>query len=79
MASADDLAVWAYAASRGLAIVSKDNDFAVLSESLGPPPKVVALRVGNGPTRAVESLLRARVADIRTFLADPAARLLELP
>jgi predicted nuclease of predicted toxin-antitoxin system len=27
LASADDRAVWAYAATRGLAIVSKDADF----------------------------------------------------
>jgi predicted nuclease of predicted toxin-antitoxin system len=76
--AADDRAVWDYAAAQGLAVVSKDADFARLSDALGPPPKVVWLKVGNGPTRAVEALLRARVADIRVFLADPASALLEL-
>lgn len=77
--SADDLAVWAYAAARGLAIVSKDADFRALSAAMGPPPRVVWLRVGNGPTRAIESLLRGRAAEVRAFLAGPSTAILELP
>ena len=79
LAGADDRTVWAYAASRGLAVVSKDVDFRDLSAALGPPPKVIWLRVGNGPTAAVEALLRARQGDVTAFLADPATALLELP
>src|SRR5439155_15721518 len=44
LATADDRAVWAYAASRRLAVVSKDADFQALSAALGPPPKGVWLR-----------------------------------
>jgi predicted nuclease of predicted toxin-antitoxin system len=79
LAAADDRAVWAYAASHGLALASKDADFVRLSGALGPPPKVVWLRVGNAPTRDVAALLRARAADVRAFLADPASAVLELP
>lgn len=79
LASADDRAVWRYAAARGLAIVSKDADFQHLSSILGPPPKVVWLRVGHGPTRHIEALLQSRAADIRAFLSDPTASILELP
>lgn len=79
LATADDRAVWAYAAAHGLAVVSKDADFAQLSTSLGPPPKVIWLRIGNGPTRDVVALLRSRAADVQAFLADPAAAVLELP
>ncbi len=79
LSTADDRAVWAYASAHGLAIVSKDADFQRLSAALGPPPKVIWLRVGNGPTRDVEALLRSRAADIRAFLADRVAALLELP
>lgn len=53
---ADDHVVWAYAATRGLAVVSKDADFPDLATRLGSPPKVIWLRVGNGPTRSVELL-----------------------
>ena len=76
---ADDRAVWAYAAAHGLTVVSKDADFARLSAVLGAPPKVIRLRIGNGPTRDVAALLRTRAADVRAFLADPAAAILELP
>ena len=79
LARADDRAVWAYAVARGLAVVSKDADFRNLSASQGPPPKVIWLHVGNGPTRDVEALLRSRAADVRAFLSDPAASVLELP
>jgi predicted nuclease of predicted toxin-antitoxin system len=79
LATANDRAVWAYAGAHGLAIVSKDADFVQLSAVLGPPPKVVWLRVGNGPIRDVVALLRARAADVQAFLADPAAAVLELP
>ena len=79
LATADDRAIWAYAAAQGLAIVSKDADFVHLSATLGPPPKVIRLRVGNGPTRDVVVLLRARAGDVRVFLADPAVALPELP
>lgn len=79
LATADDRAVGAYAAAHGLAVVSKDADFVRLSAVPGPPPKVIWLRIGNGPTRDVVALLRVRAADVRAFLADPAAAVLELP
>jgi predicted nuclease of predicted toxin-antitoxin system len=79
LADVDDLMVWSFAATNGLAIVSKDSDFQVLSRTRGSPPKVVWLRIGNGPTRDVESLLRSRCVDVCAFLADPAQALLELP
>ena len=78
LSTADDRAVWAYAAAHGLAVVSKDADFVQLSAVLGPPPKVIWLRIGNGPTRDVVSLLRTRAADVQAFLADPVAAVLEL-
>jgi predicted nuclease of predicted toxin-antitoxin system len=69
---ADDLKVWLYAAAHGLMVVSKDSDFRHLALLHGPPPKVIWLRVGNGPTSVVETLLRARLADVQAFAADPA-------
>lgn len=79
LAEAEDAAVWTYAASKGLAVVTKDADFAHMSASLGPPPEVLWLRTGNAPTRVVESLLRSRPAEVRAFLADPSAAVIELP
>ncbi len=62
-----------------LAIVSKDEDFRDLSVRLGSPPKFIWLRVGNGPTRDIEDLLRQRHADVMAFLSDLAQSMLELP
>lgn len=79
MLGAEDLAVWQYAASHGLTVVSKDSDFRHLALLHGPPPKVIWLRVGNGPTAVVAALLRTRVADVQSFATDPALALLVLP
>jgi predicted nuclease of predicted toxin-antitoxin system len=79
LAGADDRVVWAYAASKGLAVVTKDSDFSALSALLGSPPKLVWLHVGNGPTQDVEDLLRLRQSDVSAFLADPVPTILELP
>jgi predicted nuclease of predicted toxin-antitoxin system len=79
LATADDRAVWNYAAAHELMIVSKDSEFARLSSSLGPPPKFIWLRIGNRPTCEVVALLQARMADVQAFLADPGAAVLELP
>lgn len=76
---ADDLTVWSYAAGRGLIVASKDSDFRHLAILRGPPPKVIWLRVGNGPTATVAALLCARVGDVRAFAADPTLSLLVLP
>jgi predicted nuclease of predicted toxin-antitoxin system len=79
LSNAEDRAVWAFAASKGLAVVSKDRDFFDLATAHGPPPKLIWLRVGNGPTRRIEALLRSRLADVTAFLADPGAAILVLP
>jgi predicted nuclease of predicted toxin-antitoxin system len=79
LSGSSDRSVWAFAAAHDLAVVSKDKDFQHLAATLGPPPKVIWLRVGNGPTRDIEVLLRTRLADVTVFLADPAAAILELP
>src|SRR4051812_11115777 len=73
---ADDLTVWNYAAGRDLIVVSKDSDFRHLALVRGPSPKVIGVRVGNGPTAAVAALLRSRLADVQAFAADPALALL---
>lgn len=74
----DDTRIWAFAAANDFAIVSKDSDFQALSLLLGPPPKVTRLRIGNCTTQDVELLLRAKLAEVASFEADPAAALLDL-
>jgi predicted nuclease of predicted toxin-antitoxin system len=78
MATASDSTVWAYAAANGLAIVSKDTDFEQRALLLGPPPKVVWVRLGNCSTAAVAALLRDRYSAVLAFEADAAASFLAL-
>ncbi len=68
--AADDDTVWAYAAERGYAIVSKDADFHQRSFVLGHPPKVVWIRRGNCSTAEIEEILRARQVDLLAFERD---------
>lgn len=78
LSNSDDREIWNYAVVRQLAILSKDSDFVEMSATLGHPPKVVWLRVGNRSTRAVTSLLQPRTDDIHAFLMDPTKALLAL-
>jgi hypothetical protein len=50
---ATDLQVWQYARDHQFIVVSKDDDeIRQLAFLHGAPPKVIWLRVGNGPTTA---------------------------
>lgn len=78
MMSADDVAIWSYAAQNGFTIVSKDSDFQQRSLLLGAPPKVVWLRVGNCPTGLIEKILGDRSVELHSFDTDPKQSLLVL-
>jgi predicted nuclease of predicted toxin-antitoxin system len=52
-------------------LVTKDDDSHRLSVLLGPPPKVVWLRLGHCRTADVLHLLRQHVGLIADFVAHP--------
>ena len=58
---------WDFAKAGTYAIVSKDTDFSDLATVKGPPPKVIAVTLGNCSTRQVESLLRMKAQAIQAF------------
>lgn len=76
LAKADDRLVWDFARSNGLAIVTKDDDFRQLAFVLGPPPKVIWVKLGNCATNDIIALLQSCRAAIASFLGDEAAALL---
>lgn len=76
--SASDTEVWNAAGAHELTIVSKDADFRQRAFLLGPPPKVIWLKVGNVPTAAIQALLLAQADAIRSFDRDPLGALLVL-
>jgi predicted nuclease of predicted toxin-antitoxin system len=68
---ASDDQVWEHARQNGFAIVTKDEDYDILSVLRGSPPKVIWLQLGNCTTSQVEAVLRARFADIEAFEQVP--------
>jgi len=70
LSSADDRSVWEFARRNDFIIVSKDSDFHQLSFLLGPPPKVVWVRIGNANTLTIEVLLRSRKNNLTAFESD---------
>jgi predicted nuclease of predicted toxin-antitoxin system len=75
---ASDERIWGHAAEHGFLLASKDADFFQRSSVFGAPPKVLWLRVGNAPTRAIASLLRERYVLIAHFAESSPAALLHL-
>ena len=75
---APDEAIWDYARTHDLAIVSKDSDFHQRSVVEGFPPKVIWIRRGNCTTADIEALLRSRTGEIAAFGDDPWGAFLEL-
>lgn len=76
---APDNSIWEYARKHGFVIVSKDSDFQQRALLLGSPPKFIWLRVGNCPTRPIETLLRKHSAVIHTFARNAVKSYLRLP
>jgi predicted nuclease of predicted toxin-antitoxin system len=70
---ASDRALWDHAGANGFALVTLDADFAEMASLIGPPPKVIWLRIGNRPTAAVEAALRGHAEAIAAFERDEAA------
>lgn len=77
--TATDREVWSYAGEHGYVIVSKDSDFRQLAFLLGPPPKVVWLRVGNCSTSTIAELLHASADVFARFAVSEEEALLVLP
>ena len=66
--SAPDHEIWDFAKANGLAILTKDRDFNLLFARFGFPPKIIRLDLGNISTNDVEQILRARSAEVLSFL-----------
>ena len=62
-----DLELWAYAKENGMVILTKDDDFRVLSVLRGPPPKVILLGLPNCSNLMVAELLNRSIEALRRF------------
>ncbi len=70
MAEAEDWEVWAFAASNGFVITTKDSDFYQRSLIHGPPPKVLWIRIGNADTSTIVAAFRNKLSSIHAFEND---------
>lgn len=77
MSSASDREIWQYAKEEGYTIVTKDDDFHHLAHTLGHPPKVIALRIGNCTTDQIAHLLQDHFEGI-SHLHEADAGVIEL-
>lgn len=75
---ASDTDVWSLAVTHGCALVTRDEDFLRLSVSLGAPPKVVWIALGNCPNGAIVALLRVHHPDLLQFACHEEATFLAL-
>ena len=75
---AKDSEIWNHARSRGMLIVTNDEDFLVLSSLRGFPPKVLLLRTGNQSRQFLEQLIIRHKPQIELFLQSPEHGVLEL-
>jgi predicted nuclease of predicted toxin-antitoxin system len=70
MGSVDDKSLWEFAKANDFAIVSKDEDFNLLSLAQGFPPKVIWLLLGNCSTNVIEDAIRAEQSAIDALAND---------
>jgi predicted nuclease of predicted toxin-antitoxin system len=78
LGGATDRAVFTFARDQGYIIVSRDADFEALSVASGAPPKVIVLRIPDGPPAVAEGVLRRHALDVEHFVADPSTTCLIL-
>jgi predicted nuclease of predicted toxin-antitoxin system len=76
---APDIDIWNYAKKHGLPLIlTYDEDFRNLAERLGPPPKVILLRLYDQKTATVVKLILDSKENIMSFLDDDETEVLEL-
>ena len=73
-----DTAIWAFAATQGYTIVTKDADFNDLAALRGAPPRVIWLNIGNCSTATIETILRSKASVIEQFINDPTSSVLRI-
>jgi predicted nuclease of predicted toxin-antitoxin system len=74
-----DEEIWEFARVNGFTIVTKDDDYQLLSFMKGHPPKVLWLISGNGPTQEVLDILLHARTTIEAFCNDIDRSLMILP
>ena len=73
-----DSTIWQWARANGFAILTQDDDFFLLAQLRGQPPKVICLRFGNQGVRPMAGQLQRQQRLIAEFISESEAPCLEL-
>jgi len=73
---ASDDAIWNYAKTHAMVLVTLDEDFQILSIGRGAPPKVIWIDAHNARNSQIGALLIERQELIRKFISDPEVAML---
>jgi predicted nuclease of predicted toxin-antitoxin system len=60
--------IYEYAKNHQFTIVSKDKDFYHLLNTLGPPPKLIWISIGNCTNQQIIKVMRRKSNEIKLFL-----------
>ena len=73
-----DITIWQWARAHGFTILTQDDDFFLLAQLRGQPPKVVCLRFGYRGVRDIAEQLQRQQPLITEFISESEAPCLEL-
>ncbi|MDQ2792464.1 MAG: DUF5615 family PIN-like protein [Bacteroidota bacterium] len=73
-----DITIWQWARANSFTILTQDDDFFLLAQLRGQPPKVVCLRFGNRGVRDIADQLQRQRLLIVEFISESEAPCLEL-
>jgi predicted nuclease of predicted toxin-antitoxin system len=65
---ADDMAIFVAAKNAEAAIITKDEDFAILVEKLSAPPQIIWLTCGNTSNSRLKEILASAFGDVINLL-----------
>lgn len=75
----DDLEIYQRAKERGnVVLISKDADFPELISRLGPPPKLIALKIGNCNNQLLWDRIKPSIKQALQLLMDTEIDIVEL-
>jgi|SRR6185437_1887969 len=73
-----DSEIWECALTNGYTIITNDDDFNILLQRKGFPPKVIMLKTGNQSTKYLSEILKKHAEEISDFISNPEYGLLEI-
>lgn len=74
---AEDEEIFEAASKANVIVMTKDNDFVLLLERLGPPPKIILLTCGNTSNAYLKTVLESTLKDALALL-DSGETLVEI-